>query len=281
MLDAEYKDMETTQTQLSDRNTGIFTKTTVSSSRSTSDILPSMTQSSDFGELSRAALNPQHFLDWSRIDDVLLDMDGTLLDRHFDNFFFEEELPRRYATLHGLPFEEARDRLMTMYRSVEGELAWTDLHYWTDRVGIDVVAMHKELDHMISFLPGAVEFLRYLRQLGKRVTIVTNAHEAGVSVKAAKTGLDRHVDRILDAFEVGYLKMRPEYWPNCRRLLGFGPQRSLYIDDDEACLAAAYQFGIGHIYHSAKSSSQLPPEISPRFRSIEGFHVLMNLTPRP
>ena len=32
-------------------------------------------------------------LNWDGIDDVLLDMDGTLLDRHFDNFFFEEELP--------------------------------------------------------------------------------------------------------------------------------------------------------------------------------------------
>ena len=28
-----------------------------------------------------------HTLDWNEIDDVLLDMDGTLLDRHFDNFF--------------------------------------------------------------------------------------------------------------------------------------------------------------------------------------------------
>jgi len=91
------------------------------------------------------------------------------------------------------------------------------------------------------------------------VTIVTNAHEAGVSVKAAKTGLNRHVDRILDAFEVGYLKMRPEYWPACQRLLGFDPDRSLYVDDDEGCLSAARQFGIGHIIHSAKSSSQLPP----------------------
>ena len=101
---------------------------------------------------------------WDRIDDVLLDMDGTLLDRDFDNFFFEEALPRRYAALHGLPFEEARDRLMTMYRSVEGELAWTDLHYWSRRVGIDVVAMHRELDHMIRFLPGAEgEFESLLR----------------------------------------------------------------------------------------------------------------------
>ena len=139
-------------------------------------------------------------IDWSRIDDVLLDMDGTLLDRHFDNFFFEEELPRRYAAKHALAFEEARDRLMSMYRSVEGELAWTDLHYWTERVEIDVVAMHRELDHMIGFLPDAEEFLLSLRRLGKRVTILTNAHRAGVDVKTAKTGLDRQVDRIVDAF---------------------------------------------------------------------------------
>jgi putative hydrolase of the HAD superfamily len=212
---------------------------------------------------------------WEGIDDVLLDMDGTLLDRHFDNFFFEEELPRRYAAIHCLTFEDARDRLMTMYRSVEGELAWTDLHYWTERVGIDVVALHKELDHMIGFLPGAEEFLRELRRLGKRVTIITNAHEAGVAVKTAKTGLNRHVDRIVDAYTVGYLKMRAEYWPACRDLIGFDPDRSLYIDDDEDCLSAARQFGIGQIVHSAKSSSQLPPAPSASFVSVERLSRLV------
>ena len=220
--------------------------------------------------------NSQGFPNWSQIDDVLLDMDGTLLDRHFDNFFFEEELPRRYAMLHGLAFEESRDRLMAMYRSVEGELAWTDLDYWTRRVGIDVVAMHKELDHMIGFLPGAEEFLRHLGQLGKRVTIVTNAHSTGVSVKAAKTGLDRHVDRIVDAFEVGYLKMRPEYWPTCQRLLGFDPSRSLFMDDDQGCLQAAKAFGVAHLVHSAKSSSQLPAAPLSQFFSVTGFAPLLN-----
>ena len=227
----------------------------------------------------RPAHSTQHSLHWDEIDDVLLDMDGTLLDRHFDNFFFEEELPRRYAALHSLTFEDSRDRLMSMYRSVEGELAWTDLHYWTKRVGIDVVAMHKELDHMIGFLPGAEDFLRYLRQLGKRVTIVTNAHEAGVLVKVAKTGLDRHVDRIVNAFEVGYLKMHPEYWPNCQRLLGFDPARSLFMDDDEGCLVAAQRFGVAHLIHSAKSSSQLPPAPLAQFVSIAGFSTLHNGRP--
>ena len=220
-----------------------------------------------------------HVLRWDDINDVLLDMDGTLLDRHFDNFFFEEELPRRYAALHGLPFEVSRERLMTMYRTVEGELAWTDLHYWTERVGIDVVALHKELDHLIGFLPGAESFLRELRARGKRIIVLTNAHEAGVAVKSAKTGLARHVDRIVDAFEVGYLKMRAEYWPACRRLVGFDPTRSLYVDDDESCLLAAKQFGIHRVVHSAKSSSQLAAVHSASFASVERLSLLFNGKP--
>ena len=215
-------------------------------------------------------------LNWDEIDDVLLDMDGTLLDRHFDNFFFEEELPRRFASMHGLSFERSRDQLMAMYRSVEGELAWTDLDYWTERVGIDVVAMHKELDYMIGFLPSTESFLRELKTLGRRVTILTNAHQSGVEVKIAKTGLDQHVDRIVTASEVGYLKMRPAYWPTCQQLVGFNPTRALFIDDDEGCLAAAQQFGIAHLVHSAKSSSQLPPAFSASFRSVESLSTLMN-----
>ena len=221
-------------------------------------------------------LGVQHGLDWDLIHDVLLDMDGTLLDRHFDNFFFEEELPRRYAAKEGLKFDASRERLMAMYRSVEGELAWTDLEYWTGRVGIDVVAMHRELQHMIGFLPGAQQFLEAVRAKGKRIVVLTNAHYAGVAVKSAKTGLDRYVDRIVDAFEVGYLKMRPEYWPACHRLVGFDPSRSLYVDDDENCLDAARQYGIAAIVHSAKSSSQLPPERSSNFPSVEHLPLLLN-----
>ena len=41
-------------------------------------------------------------LPWPDIDTVLLDMDGTLLDLHFDNHFWLELLPQRYAELHGI-----------------------------------------------------------------------------------------------------------------------------------------------------------------------------------
>ena len=36
-------------------------------------------------------------INWPQIDTVFLDMDGTLLDLHFDNHFWREHMPRRYA----------------------------------------------------------------------------------------------------------------------------------------------------------------------------------------
>lgn len=206
--------------------------------------------------------------DWAQVDDVLLDMDGTLLDRHFDNFFFEEALPRRYADTFGGGFAESKQRLMQMYQAVEGSLQWADLDHWSRTLGIDVVALSREWAHLIGYLPDAVEFLGQLRSLGKRVTLVTNAHPGGIEIKTGRTGLDRLVDRIVGAFDLGCLKMQPGFWPACRETVMFDPARTLYVDDDETCLAAAEGYGIRHIYHSAKSSSMLPPEPSTRFPAI-------------
>ena len=46
-------------------------------------------------------------IDWHEIDTVLLDMDGTLLDLRFDNFFWMEHLPRLYAERHSISAEES------------------------------------------------------------------------------------------------------------------------------------------------------------------------------
>ena len=47
-------------------------------------------------------------LNWSDIHTVLLDMDGTLLDLHFDNHFWLEHFPARYSEQHGIIVEEAK-----------------------------------------------------------------------------------------------------------------------------------------------------------------------------
>ena len=54
-------------------------------------------------------------LDWNAIDTVLLDMDGTLLDLAFDNFFWQQHVPQHYAREHAISEEESLERLMQAF----------------------------------------------------------------------------------------------------------------------------------------------------------------------
>ena len=59
-------------------------------------------------------------LPWPDIDTVLLDMDGTLLDLHFDNHFWLELLPQRYAELHGISRAMAELELAPLFNEHVG-----------------------------------------------------------------------------------------------------------------------------------------------------------------
>ena len=55
---------------------------------------------------------------WSEIDTLLLDMDGTLLDLAFDNFFWLELIPEKYASATGIGISQARERVLSRYQEV-------------------------------------------------------------------------------------------------------------------------------------------------------------------
>ena len=214
-------------------------------------------------------------MNWTVIETVLLDMDGTLLDRAFDDHFYLEALPERYAAIRGLSVDEARERLVALYSAVEGQLHWTDLDYWTSKLELDVPAIKDSLRHRIAPHPDSLVFLGFLRQRKIPVHLVTNAHPKTLAIKMEKTGLDAHLDRMITAFDVGCLKSRVDYWVKLEAILGFDPATTLLVDDDEAALLSADAHGIRHLYHRSKSSSALPPQVSAKYRSIETFHALM------
>ena len=53
---------------------------------------------------------------WPEIAWVLLDMDGTLLDKHFDDYFWESLVPEQYALRQGLALADARDLVFARYK---------------------------------------------------------------------------------------------------------------------------------------------------------------------
>lgn len=214
-------------------------------------------------------------VDWSTIDTVLLDMDGTLLDKHFDDYFWEHYVPENYAEKYKLSIDAAKAVLFEKYKSQEGSLAWTDLDYWSDVLGLDIPALKIKVDHLIQVHPYVVEFLKYCRQNEKKIYLVTNAHSKTLKIKMDKTALGGYFDGIVCAEEVGVAKEDPDFWPLLQNLIHFDRKRTLFADDTERVLHSADGFGFGYLIFVARPSSKAPVEHSTRFSSIEYFKELI------
>lgn len=214
-------------------------------------------------------------VDWPAIDTVLLDMDGTLLDKHFDDYFWEQFIPENYALQNNLSIEQAREILMAKYQGCEGTLAWTDLDFWSSELGLDIPALKVQVDHLIQVHPYVVAFLEFCREIGKRVIMVTNAHGKTLEIKMRKTALGGHFDRIVCSQEVGMAKEELPFWARLQTMLGFDPARTLLCDDTEAVLHSAAAYGLGALVYVARPSSRTPPLASARFPSIVYFKELM------
>lgn len=214
-------------------------------------------------------------LNWNAIDTVLLDMDGTILDRHFDDHFWLEHVPKRYAAKHGLPLEETRQQLYRMFRSQENTLNWTDLDYWSERLGLDIPRLKEEVDHLIAVHPDVIDFLLFLRHHGKGVHLVTNAHSKTLSLKLKKTRVGTYFDTIVSAHDLGLPKEDSAFWEKLQHKIPFDPVRTLLGEDSETNLGTAAAYGIRHLIFVSGSSSALPPKPSDKYTSVRTFRELI------
>ena len=81
---------------------------------------------------------------------VLFDMDGTLLDLAFDDFIWNECLPKRHSETHHLSLTESQEILNQFYRSHKHTLAWYSSNFWTQTTGVDVLKLQQEFQHKIK-----------------------------------------------------------------------------------------------------------------------------------
>jgi HAD superfamily hydrolase (TIGR01509 family) len=213
---------------------------------------------------------------WQAITWVFLDMDGTLLDKHFDDYFWETLVPEEYARRQGLDLALARDLVFARYQLEEGTLNWTDIDFWSRELDLDIPALKEGIRHLIEVHPDGEEFLNFLRSKKKRVALVTNAHYKTLSLKMNHTGLLDYFEAVVSSFDLGTPKEEVRFWEMLQERLHFNPERTLLVDDNAEALAAARSYGIKYPYFKAKSSSQLVPANHPDFPSIVSFRELMD-----
>ncbi len=214
-------------------------------------------------------------VDWQKIETVLLDMDGTLLDRNFDDYFWERFVPALYAEKNTISEKKARKHLQSLYRSREGTLDWTDLDYWSKQLGLDIPALKVRIDHLIAVHPYVRPFLSWARARGKMVVLVTNAHSKTLEIKMGKTALAGYFHHIVCSQDIGVAKEDPLFWQRLGDRLPYDPRCTLLADDTEAVLDSAARHGIAYLIHVARPSSTIPVKHSTKYQSIVYFKELL------
>ena len=214
--------------------------------------------------------------DWTPIKTVFLDLDGTLLDLYFDNHFWLEHVPVRYAERHGLDEAEARSILNRKYTAVMGSLDWYCIDYWSRELQLDISQLKREVSHHIAVRPQVEDFLQYLHMHGKRVVLVTNAHAVSVELKMEITGIDRHFDRIITSHQIGHAKEQVPFWPGLHGIEPFDPAATLFIDDNFSVLDSARNYGIRHLLAILRPDSRGTEKQHPEYPLIESFDQIMS-----
>ncbi|WP_341502778.1 GMP/IMP nucleotidase [Gallaecimonas sp. GXIMD4217] len=220
-------------------------------------------------------MQPEHHLNWSEIDTVLLDMDGTLLDLHFDNHFWLDRVPALLAEKDGIGLEQARARIEVEYDAVFGTLNWYCYDYWSQRLGLDIDTATREIQHLISLRDDTLPFLDALRQSGRRVVLLTNAHPQSLSLKVERTRLDAHLDLLISTHEYGVSKESQRLWELVQQRLKFDPARTLFVDDSQPILEAARRFGIRYLLGVKNPDSKKDEKAFEGFAATNDYRSLL------
>jgi HAD superfamily hydrolase (TIGR01509 family) len=214
-------------------------------------------------------------IDWENIQSVFLDMDGTLLDLNFDNHFWQEFVPQRFAERNRLAPDEAKALLRPRFRAMEGRLEWYCLDYWSEQLQLDIAGMKAEIDGLIAVLPHVTEFLEAVRRMGKRLVLVTNAHPKSLDLKMEKTCLNAFFDAIISSHFLGSPKEDIGFWHRLDAVESFNPEHTLLVDDSLSVLRAARAFGIRHPIAVRRHDSTKPSRNIREFPAIDDFRELM------
>jgi putative hydrolase of the HAD superfamily len=214
---------------------------------------------------------------WNCIDTVFLDMDGTLLDLHFDDHFWQEFLPARYASLNALTTDVAKEQLAPKFKQQEGNLNWYCVDYWSRELGIDIVQLKEEIAHLIDIHDGVIDFLAVVKAMKKRIVLVTNAHRKALELKMRYTQLDVHFDNIIISHDIGLAKENPGFWERVQAVEPFDPNKTLFVDDSLPVLRNAVRYQIHFLVAIACPSSQRPAREIDEFVTICHFSELIPL----
>lgn len=214
-------------------------------------------------------------MDWENVTTVFLDMDGTLLDLYFDNYFWHEHVPLRYSEKHEINLNHSKQQLQARYKSKAGTLDWYCTDFWTKELKLDISSLKQEISHRIRIFPKTKQFLEKLMNINKRIVLLTNAHRDSIAIKMNFLQLECYFDKIISSHDFGCPKEELLFWNKLMEIEPYNPANTLFIDDNLDVLAAAEAYGIQHLITIKQPDSSRPEQDTLHYQAISNFMQIM------
>jgi HAD superfamily hydrolase (TIGR01509 family) len=203
----------------------------------------------------------------------IFDMDGTILDLHFDRFVWHHRLPEEVSKALNVPVDVANDIVNTKLAPLKNTLNWYDLDYWSKEFNLDITEIEIEMSHLIKPRPGAIDYLKKVKR-GNLIILASNAYPKSMSRKLSLTGIANYFDIIISSHEIGFCKEQLKFWEKLQSQIGFSPSNTILIDDNLTVLRTAKEFGIKNLFGIKNPSSQGAPVNDPEFQLIRNFEEI-------
>lgn len=166
------------------------------------------------------------------IEAFLFDLDGTLVTMEFDVPLLRQEISQI--------FEKYGISNYTFTKPLLESLA--EIEIMLQRKGIDPTPCRKEVLELIERreeegsertkpIPGAQEFLSYLKQKGYKIAVVTRTNRRSAQISLQRSGLAPYVDVLFSRGDVENIKPHPTHLLRAMEHLGVEPQRCVMVGD--------------------------------------------------
>ena len=189
----------------------------------------------------------------------LIDLDGVVLDTSYDNYFWQEYIPRVYAQKKAIDEKDAISVTHSLFNYKKKTIDWYDIVYWSNLLDIDIIHEKKKSENMslIKLHEGSLDVLERLRNLNKKLFLVTNAHRKTLEIKLSKFNLSKYFDKLICSHELGYVKEDIQFWHLLRNKLQIDYNDSVLIEDTFDNITSAHHAGVSNFIYISNEKKDL------------------------
>lgn len=197
------------------------------------------------------------------------DLDGTLMQPGFGDKVWLEGLPRIYAHRHDLPFEEAKERLLTAYETLgNSRREWYDLSYWIQELDLKITP-EELLDNFSRYIQPYPEVPNTIKQCSKHYTLIISsaAMKQFITIELQTSHLDIYFFAIFSATtDTQTVKKDPFFYEMIAQKMHCSPHEIVHVGDNyDFDYVSPTRAGMNAIYLDRTSTEK-------------GSHIIHNLS---